>query len=152
MKRKILPILIVSSIFWVGITQAQVRLNVNVNIGQRPAWALPGNHVGDYYYFPEIDMYYSIPASRFVYFERGQWIYVSDLPRAYRHYDLHRGYKVVINDRDPFRHPQVYRDRYARQYMAYRPPVVIVDKRRGHDRWDRRDRDDDRRDRDRRRW
>ncbi len=152
MKKKILPMLIVLSLLMIDTVQAQVRLNVNVNVGPRPAWGLPGNHIGDYYYFPEIDMYYSIPRSRFVYLERGRWVYVSDLPRAYRHYDLHRGYKVLINDPDPFSHSQFYRDRYARQYMAYRPPVVIVDKRRGHDRWDRRDRDDDRRDRDRRRW
>lgn len=158
MKKKILPILVVLSFLMINSSQAQVRLNVNVNVGPRPVWGLPGNHVGDFYYFPEIDVYYNIPRSSFAYFDRGRWIYVSDLPRAYRHYDLRRGYKVVINDPNPFARPQFYRERYGRNYMAYRSPVVIVDKRRGNDRWDRRDRDDDDdrrdrgRDRDRRRW
>lgn len=158
MKKKILPMLLVLSTLIIGSSQAQVRLNVNVNIGQRPpVWGLPGNQAGDFYYFPEIDVYYHIPRSSFVYFDRGRWLYVTDLPRTYRHFDLHRGYKVVINDPSPFDRHQFYRERYGRNYVTYRPPVVIVDQRRGKDRWDRRDRDDDdrrynNRGRDRRRW
>lgn len=160
MKKKILPIAIVLSILLINAADAQVRVNLNVNIGQRPAWGLPGNYTGDYYYFPEIDVFYHIPQRRFVYLDRGHWIYVSDLPRAYRGFDLYRGHKIVINDPNPFARPHYYRERYGRQYMAYRPPVVIIDKRRGYDRddrWNRRDNDDDDRrdrgrDRDRRRW
>lgn len=149
MKKKILPIAILFAIFLINTADAQVRVNLNVNIGQRPAWGLPGNYTGDYYYFPEIDVYYNIPQRRFVYLDRGNWIYVNDLPRAYRGFDLYRGQKIVINDPNPFIRPNYYRERYGRQYMAYRPPVVIVERRRGHDRdddhWDRRGHD-------RRRW
>lgn len=153
MKKKILPIVIVLSVLLINTTDAQVRVNLNVNIGARPAWGLPGNYAGDFYYFPEIDVYYNIPQSRFVYFERGRWVYVRELPRAYGQFDLYRGHKVVINDRNPFERSQYYRERYGRNYVAYRPPVVIVDKRRGYDRdrdddrYDRRDRRDDDRDR-----
>ncbi len=154
MKKKILPIAIVLSVLLMNIAEAQVRVNLNVNIGQRPAWGLPGNYTGDFYYFPEIDVYYNIPQRRFVYLDRDRWIYVNELPRSYRGFDLYRGQKIVINDPNPFARPHYYRERYGRQYMAYRPPVVIVDKRRGYDRHDdRRDRrDDDRRDRGRGRW
>ena len=148
MKKKILPIAIVLSVILMYTADAQVRVNLNVNIGQRPAWGLPGNYTGDFYYFPEIDVYYNIPQRRFVYLDRGHWIYVNELPRAYRGFDLYRGHKIVINDPNPFVRPHYYRERYGRQYTAYRPPVVIVDRRRGYERdndhrnW----RDDDRRD------
>ena len=150
MKKKILLIVIVVSGILIQSSPAQVRVNLNVNIGQRPAWGLPGNYTGDFYYFPEIDVYYHMPQRRFVYQDRGRWIYVHELPQTYRGFDLYRGHKIVINDPDPFRRPNYYRERYGRQYMAYRQPVVIVDKRRGHDQDH--DRDDDRRDRGRRRW
>ncbi|MFZ6025770.1 MAG: hypothetical protein ACOYVG_15105 [Bacteroidota bacterium] len=160
MKKKILPIAIVLSVILINTADAQVRVNLNVNIGQRPAWGLPGNYAGDFYYFPEIDVYYNIPQHRFVYFDRGRWIYVYDLPRAYRGFDLYRGQKIVINDPNPFARPHYYRERYGRQYMAYRQPVVMVDKRRGYhhddddddDRWERRDDDRRNRDRGRGRW
>lgn len=160
MKKKILPIAVVLSVLLINTTDAQVRVNLNVNIGQRPAWGLPGNYAGDFYYFPEIDVYYNIPQRNFVYLDRGHWVYVRELPRAYRGYDLYRGQKIVINDPNPFVRPHYYRERYGRHYMAYRPPVVIVDRRRGHD-WDDDDDDDgdrryrrgdDRRDRGRGRW
>jgi len=157
MKKKILPIAIILSVLLISTAEAQVRVNLNVNVGPRPAWGLPGNYTGDFYYFPEIDVYYNIPQRRFIYLDRGNWIYVNELPRAYRGFDLYRGNKIVINDPNPFVRPHYYRERYGRQYMAYRPPVVIVDKRRGYDRdrdrYD--DRDDDRRgrkDRGRGRW
>jgi hypothetical protein len=138
MKKRILP-LAFTTILLMGsfiIASAQVRLNVNVNIGPRPAWGLPGNPAGNFYYFPEIDCYYNIPQQRFVYLDRGRWVYVRDLPRAYRGFDLYRGQKVIITDNDPFSRAQFYRERYGRNYVAYRPPVVIVDKRRGYDKHD----------------
>jgi len=154
MKKKILPIVLVLSVLLISTTDAQVRVNLNVNIGERPAWGLPGNYTGEFYYFPEIDVYYHIPLRRFVYLDHDRWIYVHELPRAYRGFDLYHGHKIVINDPNPFARSHYYRERYGRQYMTYRPPVIIVDKRRGYDRDDdddcRERRDDDRRDRDRR--
>lgn len=129
MKKRILPLALVTMLILgnMVIAEAQVRVNVNVNVG--PAWGLPGNPSGNYYYFPEIDCYYNIPQQRFVYFDRGRWVTVKHLPRAYRDFDLYRGRKVIITDANPFSRPHYYRETYGRNYVAYRPPVVIVDKR-----------------------
>lgn len=164
MKKFILPTLIFASAFIYTDTQAQGRFQVNINIGTRPAWGLPGNAIGDYYYFPDIDVYYHIPQRQFVYLDAGHWTFAGNLPYAYRGYDLYRGYKVAINDPRPYMHAHVYRERYGRGggYWAYRQPVVIRDRsyvcrdrddrfddrryRRDDDRrgrWDRREREDD---------
>lgn len=157
MKKLILPTVLVAAIFFSSYTEAQVRLNVNVNVG-RPAWGLPGDYAGDYYYLPEIDSYYDIPHRQFVYLSNGRWIIGAELPVVYRGYDLYRGYKVVVNEPRPWYRDDYYRDRYHDRYMAYRRPIVVDNRypaydnrwkdkfRNGHDnrRWDRgRDRDDD---------
>jgi hypothetical protein len=147
MKKQILPILALVFLL-AGTTQAQVRVNLNLNIGSRPAWGLPGNYTGDYYYFPEIDAYYCIPEQRFIYLDAGRWVFGAQLPYAYRNYDLYRGYKVVINEPRPYMRGQFYRERYGRGVVAYRPPVVVVDRRGDRDHWDDR-RNDRRRDDDR---
>ena len=36
---------------------AQVRVNVNVNIGSQPVWGPEGYHYLDYYYLPDIEEY-----------------------------------------------------------------------------------------------
>jgi len=35
------------------------------------------------------------------------------LPTQYSHYDLYNSYKVVVNERDPWRHNDTYRQKYA---------------------------------------
>lgn len=124
MKKLILPAVLFASVLFYNTTEAQVRLNVNVNIG-RPAWGVPGNYAGDYYYLPEIDMYYNIPQRQFVYMDNGNWLFASELPYAYRGYDLYHGYKVVVNEPRPYLNYNVYRQRYNKYYNTYRPPVVV---------------------------
>ena len=61
---------------------------------------------------PDIDAYYYVPTSQYIYLQQGRWIFAASLPSRY-HYDINTGYKVVINDRTPYRHPEVYRAKYA---------------------------------------
>lgn len=131
---------VVTALLTTNTSDAQVRVNVNLNIG-RPSWGIPGRQTANFYYMPEIDSYYDLQRSQFVYFDRGQWIYASQLPGMYRNYDLARGYKVFVNEPRPFVHADVYRKRYARYYNTYRPPVVIADRRDYRGRDDRFDRD-----------
>jgi hypothetical protein len=133
MKNLLLAAMVVGASFLSNKTEAQVRVNVNLNIG-RPSWGLPGNQVGDYYYLPEIDTYYDIAHRQFVYFDRGRWAYASALPYQYRGYDLARGYKVIVNEPRPFMRADWYRNRYKRYYNTYRAPMVMADKR--NDRFD----------------
>ncbi|WP_181954752.1 hypothetical protein [Chitinophaga lutea] len=114
---------------------AQVR--VSVNIGMQPAWGPSGYDYAEYYYLPEMDMYYYIPAREYIYFHRGRWVRTRYVPVHYRHYDFYRTYKVVINDRDPFRYHDRYRTRYAAYRYRYDQPVLrdVRDNRRDHNGW-----------------
>jgi hypothetical protein len=92
---------------------AQVKVGINFNIGSQPVWGPTGYDYVEYYYLPDIDVYYNVPHRRYYYFERGGWRSSPYLPDRYRDYDAFHSYKVVINERDPWRHNEVYRERYS---------------------------------------
>ncbi|OXG00427.1 hypothetical protein BC749_11237 [Flavobacterium araucananum] len=94
-------------------TQAQV--SINVNIGSPPAWGPAGYSEMEYYYLPDIEAYYDVRASQFIYFGGGRWVRTTYLPRQYRNYDLYSGYKVVLNDYHG-RTPYTYFDRHRVKY------------------------------------
>ena len=77
------------AILFSSIINAQV--SVNVNIGSPPTWGPVGYNEVDYYYLPDVEAYYDIKASRFIYFGNGQWIRARYLPTRYRNYDLYNG-------------------------------------------------------------
>lgn len=112
----------------VGHAQADAQVNVNVNIGNQPVWGPAGYDYVNYYYLPDYDMYYNVPARQWVYQDRGRWITTGMLPGRYRHVDLYRSYKVVINDRDPYRRSAYYRKHYA-GFRGRHDQVVIRDSR-----------------------
>lgn len=143
MKKLMLPAVLFAVVLFSNNAGAQVRFNVNVNLG-RPAWGLPGDYDGDYYYLPEIDSYYDIPHRQFIYLSGGRWMIGAELPVVYRDYDLYRGYKVAINEPRPWYRGDYYRSRYNNYYMAYsRRPVIIDNRYRRYGRYE--DDDDDHR-------
>jgi hypothetical protein len=105
--------LIIAALFLSSALNAQVRVNLNFNIGTQPVWGPTGYDYVEYYYLPDIDAYYYVPQHRFYYNEGGRWISRSSLPSRYGHYDLYNSYKVVVNDRDPWRNDEMYRQKYA---------------------------------------
>jgi hypothetical protein len=145
MKKLMLTAMVVAAfLFTTQKTEAQVRVNLNVNLG-RPSWGLQGNHSGNYYYLPEIDSYYDIPRHQFIYFDGRNWVYNQELPYQYRDYDLFGGYKVIVNEPRPYLRADVYRRKYNKYYNTWNRRPVIGN--RGHDRYDRNDRYDNRNDR-----
>lgn len=126
MKKMLLTTFLFCAIATIQQSKAQVRFNVNVNIGARPNWGIPGNYAGDYYYLPEIDTYYDIPRRSFVYLQGNNWVFSASLPYMYRDYDLYRGYKVMVNEPRPYLRANFYRNRYSQYYNTYRRPAVIV--------------------------
>lgn len=95
---------------------AQAQVSVSFNIGSQPLWGPTGYDYAEYYYLPDIDAYYNVNTRQFIYENGGSWGYYNSLPYRYRNYDLYNGYKVVINDRDPWRRNNYYN----RQYRSYR--------------------------------
>jgi len=123
MKKTFIIIAILASGFLFQNTEAQIR--INVNIGSQPVWGPVGYDYADYYYIPDIDVYYSVPRHQYIYQQRGRWVFSRSLPPQYRNYDLYRGYKVVINDDPrPYIHHQTYREKYA-SYKGHGDQEVI---------------------------
>jgi len=102
-------------------TEAQV--SVSINIGQQPVWGPVGYNYVNYYYLPDLGVYYDVPRGLFVYFDFGRWNYGPALPASYGRYDLYHCYKVVINDRDPWMRDDYYRYHYASYRGRYQPII-----------------------------
>ena len=92
---------------------AQLRISIRANIGSQPVWGPSGYDRAEYYYLPEIDVFYNVSRRQYVYEQRGRWGFRASLPRQYRNYDLYSGYKVVVNDNRPYRNAGMYRTKYA---------------------------------------
>tara|TARA_R110002126_G_scaffold246854_3_gene389781 strand:- start:276 stop:746 length:471 start_codon:yes stop_codon:yes gene_type:complete len=114
-------------------TQAQV--SVNVNIGTPPLWGPSGYSDVEYYYLPDVQAYYDIRASQFIYFGSGSWVRSRYLPRQYRNYDLYNGYKVVLNDyhgRTPYTYYKQHKVKYYKGYKG-KPQKSIGNRKDNHD-------------------
>lgn len=121
---------------------AEAQVSVNVNIGAPPAWAPVGYETAEYYYLPDVESYYDVRSSQFIYFGNGQWVRTRYLPRPYRHYDLYNGYKVVLTDyhgHAPYTHFKSHRVKYYKGYhgapqrtIGVRPVKVKKIKEHGH--------------------
>ena len=107
---------------------AQISVSANINIASQPAWAPVGYDYARYYYFPDIDVYYSIPRQQFVYQSGNSWLFASSLPSRF-HYDVYSGYKVVINDPKPYLKPGFYRNKYGSFKGTHQKQVIIRDSR-----------------------
>ena len=93
---------------------SQAQVSVNVNIGSPPVWG-PTVTTEEYYYLPDIDSYYDIHQSQFIYLNNGVWIRSRSLPRRYRSYNLNTGYVVALNDyhgHNPYTHYKNHRVKY----------------------------------------
>jgi len=95
---------------------ATAQVSVNINIGSQPVWGPVGYDYVEYYYLPDIDMYYHVPTQQYLYLVNGRWVFSRILPPYYSNYDFYRGYKVVINEPRPY----MYHDRYRANYAQYR--------------------------------
>jgi hypothetical protein len=104
-------------IFFAVITQAQV--SVSVNISPPPLWGPAGYARVQYYYLPDVEAYYDVPAAMFIYNSGGVWVHRAHLPGQYSNYDLYGGYKVVMNGyhgTTPYYNFRDYKVRYKKGY------------------------------------
>lgn len=130
MKKILLLSVISAASFFIG-TTANAQFHASINIGIQPAWGPVGYDYAENYYLPDVEAYYNVPRQQFVYFDRGNWIYASSLPGRCRNYDLYSGYKVVMNERDPWCHFDDHRIQYAN--YRYRHDQVVIRDGRGYD-------------------
>jgi hypothetical protein len=115
--------------------QSNAQVSVSLNIGSRPTWC---NHYeedeADYYYLPEIEAYYDVRSSVYIYIGPRGWIRSVYLPEYCHNYDVNHGYRVAIDyrGRSPYTYFNNHRERYYRKnYRNYREEYY-------HPRYDRR--------------
>ncbi|MES2269005.1 MAG: hypothetical protein V4520_19730 [Bacteroidota bacterium] len=123
-------IIITAAIFFscIAYKSANAQISLNINIGSQPEWGPVGYDRADYYYMPDIDTYYDVPAHQYVYLENNSWVRRASLPPRYSNYNLYNGYKVVVNEPRPWRNATVYRTKYA-NYKGHNGQTIIRDSR-----------------------
>ena len=126
MKKIILTAAIVIGCLSIKSTYAQIHISLGVNINNQPDWGPVGYDHADYYYMPDIGVYYDVPSHQYVYMDNNVWVRRGYLPERYRDYDIYHGYKVVINQPRPWVRDADIRARYG-QYRGRRDQVVIRD-------------------------
>ncbi len=109
-------------------TVSRAQIHVSLNIGNQPLWGPTGYDYARYYYLPDVDAYYSVADQQFVYNEGGRWVFRPSLPGRYSNYDLYNGYKVVVNDANPWMRNNVYSSKY-RSYRGRHGQAAIRDSR-----------------------
>jgi hypothetical protein len=107
---------------------AEVSVSLNFNLDRQPIWGPTGYDRVEYYYLPDMDMYYNVPQQKYYYSDRGNWRSGSSLPRRYRNVDLYNSYKVVVNEPTPYRNDAKNREQYA-SYKGRHDQETIRDSR-----------------------
>ena len=111
--------LLITGIILLIFSTTQAQFSVNVNFGSPPPWGPAGFTSVRYYYLPDVEAYYDVRTSMFIYFGGGTWVHRAYLPTRYRNYDLYRGYKVVMPDyhgEAPYGHFKEHKMRYGKGY------------------------------------
>lgn len=112
--------------------EASAQVAINVNIGSRPNWCSNYNDDVEYVYLPEIECYYDIRSSVYIYMGGNGWIRSRYLPEYCHDYDFNRGYVVVLDyhGNSPYAYYNNHRTRYYRnchrnyrnEYYGYNRP------------------------------
>lgn len=88
-------------LFGIGLifaSEAQAQITVKLNADLAPQWGPANYSNARYYYLPDVEAYYDIEKSSFVYPLGNTWYSSAQLPLRYRDYDLYNGYKVAMSD------------------------------------------------------
>ncbi|TDW47831.1 hypothetical protein EV144_104117 [Flavobacterium sp. 270] len=102
-------------------SSGHAQVSVNVNIETPPAWGPVGYSDVRYYYLPDLETYYDVSTSNYVYLNDGRWVRTRSLPSVYRNYDLYNEYKVVLTDYSgdrPYDNFKVHKVKYGKGYKG----------------------------------
>ncbi len=98
---------------------------VNINVSIQPQWGPDGYSYVEYYFFPDIGIYYHVPKHKYVHRNpAGKWVFSNGLPHAHRSYNLYTGYKVVLNQPNAYNYYNDHKVKYA-HFKGNRSQVVL---------------------------
>lgn len=104
---------------------AKAQVNINVNVNSQPAWGPSGYDYANFYYFPDLNIYFDISNSSFYYLSGSKWTSSRYLPDKYSKYDFYSMYKVVINDNSqPWLSNKTHKKEYS-QYKNNKTQIAI---------------------------
>lgn len=112
MKRMMIALSLFFVMEMANLVSAQ-NINININLDKQPAWGPVGYDYVEYYYVPDLNIYYDVINSLFYYYSRGSWVSGQYLPSDYRKYDFYNLYKVVINERQPWLQNKAHKKAYS---------------------------------------
>ncbi len=112
--------LITFGLIFLLFSSVEAQVSVNVQIGSQPSWGPSGYSNVNYYYLPDVQSYYDIRASQFIFFSKGKWYKSSHLPIQYRNYDLYNGYKVVLTNYKGNRPYAYFNDHKVKYFKGYK--------------------------------
>ncbi|MFO7672719.1 MAG: hypothetical protein R6V74_03325 [Lutibacter sp.] len=111
-------------LFGIGLifaSEAQAQISVKLNADLAPQWGPANYSNARYYYLPDVETYYDIEKSRFVYPSGNTWYSSEQLPQRYKDYDLYNGYKVAMTDHNgkpPYGLFKFHKVKYAKGYKG----------------------------------
>lgn len=127
MKALYLSLLLLAIVFFFySPAKAQSHFDAIGNIDAQPVWGPVGYDYVEYYYIPDADVYYNVPQSLFYYKIKGNWISNQNLPSRFRNYDLHKCYKVVLNENEPWTKHAMNKKKFA-SFKGRKDQMIIRD-------------------------
>lgn len=121
MKKLALLSAIAISGFMINTANAQIGIHVGIGFAPRqaiyatypPTVQSPDEGDGDdYYYLPDLGVYYNVTDQDYVYFDGNEWVTNEYLPGAYRDYDWRDARRFEVRAYRPYMHDDIYRSRY----------------------------------------
>jgi hypothetical protein len=115
-------------LLFTGVAQAQ--FSMSINLPAPPMWGPAGHSTVRYYYMPDVEAYYDLNTSMFIYFGGNAWVRRAHLPARYKNYDLYGGYKVVMPDyrgNAPYSHFKEHKMKYGKGYRG-KPQRTVGDR------------------------
>lgn len=106
--------------------QGPVKMHPN----SPPQWGPEGYSGIQFYYLPDMEIYYDVYAATFICRRMGVWVHRKNLPYRYRNYDLYSGYKVVLinyHGKTPYMYFNDHQRAYKHGYKG--PPQNNLGKR-----------------------
>lgn len=89
--------IVIAALFLFAASGTRAQVSVDVHFGA-PAWAPAAPANVQYYYLPDIGVYYDAGVHQYIYPSSGAWVRTAVLPGRYRGYDLRSSHPVYLTE------------------------------------------------------
>ncbi len=103
---------------------SNAQVNNGNNVMTQPLWGPVGYDYVEFYYIPDIDIYYNVPGAQYVYLQKKKWVMVKDVPVKHKDFNFYSAHKVVMNEPKPYTNSRANKTKYA-QYKGQHDQIAI---------------------------